>query len=232
MNKNRKLTIILMACVLLLVGLGVFKLLIPKYNEISKRADENSETAKVANDKLELAKSLNPKSIEKRLKKLQARVPNSLELPNVILKINERADLFRLQWLEGTPEDVIALDSIPSAPSAKPVPANPNSTVTPSAPQLDNHEVSIKVRGNMNDVIGFLESITNKSVGRIVVITSTNITTIGDVEGGQSADPNLVEVEIKMNLIGWAAGGNIDSAGCIEDPTTPAPECVLTPEGN
>ena len=71
MNKNRKLTIILMACVLLLVGLGVFKLLIPKYNEISKRADENSETAKVANDKLELAKSLNPKSIEKRLKKLQ-----------------------------------------------------------------------------------------------------------------------------------------------------------------
>ena len=49
---------------------------------------------------------------------------------------------------------------------------------------------------------------------------------------GGTADPNLVEVEIKMNLIGWAAGGNIDSAGCIEDPTTPAPECVLTPEGN
>lgn len=227
MNKNMKYAILLALCVTLLLGLGVIKILIPKYDSISKRADENSATAKAANEKLDVARGLNEKSLTARLKKLQARVPSSLELPNVILKISELANESQLIWLEGTPEDVLASSIAAGADGSA------TSAVSPSATVLDNHEVSIKVRGEINNLIKFLESITNKSVGRIVVITSTKITPAStNAQDGQAIDPNQVEAEIKMNIIGWVDGGNINDAGCIENLVTPEIECVLTPEGN
>lgn len=226
MNKNMKYAIMLVLCLVLLMGLGVTKLLIPKYNSISKRADENAIAAKAANEKLDATKGLNKKTISAKLKKLQARVPSSLELPNVILKINERANESDLIWLEGTPEDVVA------SAVAQGANGSATSTVSPAATVLNNHEVSIKVKGNVNNLIKFLESITNKSVGRIVVITSTKISPSTGGQDGQALDPNLVEAEIKMNIIGWVEGANIDDAGCIEDLTTVVAECVLSPEGN
>ena len=212
MKKNAKLTIILISCFALLFALGIFKLLIPKYNEIGKRADDNSAIAKEANEKLDMARGLNEKSINKRLKKLQARVPNSLELPNVILKLNDVANQAELIWLEGTPEDVLAASTI--------VEPDATSTVSPTAPQLDNHEVSIKVQGD----------ITNKNVGRIIVIKSVTVTPVEATQDGVSADISQISAEIKMNIIGWVEGADINADGCIENPNTPGSDCVNATE--
>ena len=222
MKKNAKLTIILISCFALLFALGIFKLLIPKYNEIGKRADDNSAIAKEANEKLDMARGLNEKSINKRLKKLQARVPNSLELPNVILKLNDVANQAELIWLEGTPEDVLAAATI--------VEPDATSTVSPTAPQLDNHEVSIKVQGDINNLIKFLELATNKNVGRIIVIKSVTVTPVEATQDGVSTDISQISAEIKMNIIGWVEGADINADGCIENPNTPGSDCVNATE--
>ena len=154
MKKNAKLTIILISCFALLFALGIFKLLIPKYNEIGKRADDNSAIAKEANEKLDMARGLNEKSINKRLKKLQARVANVLAASTIV------------------------------EPDA-------TSTVSPTAPQLDNHEVSIKVQGDINNLIKFLELATNKNVGRIIVIKSVTVTPVEATQDGGKENDNV-----------------------------------------
>lgn len=219
MKKNTKLTVLLILCVALLVGFGAIKLLYPKYREMSKQADANEKVAKDANDKLTMAKGLNANSINRRLNVLKARVPNSLELPNVILRINQKSDEAGLSWLEGTPEDVTALSN------ATPTAADASSTVAPISPQLDIHQVTIKVRGDVNNLIKFYSMLSDKTIGRIVVVTGSKIT---PVLADNQTSSNVVDAEITLNIYGWIEGSNIDISGCEKDTSQAKPDCSVT----
>lgn len=219
MKKNSKLTLMLILCVALLLGLGIYKLLLPVYNDMSKKADANEATAKAANDKLELAKGLNEKSIKRRLTKLQARVPNSLELPNAILRINQKANETNLFWVEGTPEDVTAITTTNNS-------SDPTSAVSPNAPQLNIHQATIKVRGDIYNLVKFFAALSDKSIGRIVVVTGTKIT---PVEAEGATPTNEVDAEITLNIYGWESGSNIDISGCEKDTSVSNADCSVVP---
>jgi Tfp pilus assembly protein PilO len=220
MKKNAKLTVLLIICVALLLGLGTLKLLYPKYTDMSKKADANEKVAEEANAKLDLAKGLNPKSINTRLSKLKARVPNSLELPNVILRINQKANESSLLWLEGTPEDVTAITNAAATTT------DATSAVAPIAPQLNIHQVTIKVRGDVNNLVKFYAMLSDKSIGRIVVVTGTKIT---PVTAENQVATNQIDAEITLNIYGWIDGSNIDISGCEKDTSVSDPDCSVAP---
>lgn len=222
MNKNTKLTFLLGLCLILLFAVIGYKFLLPVYDDWKKEADANEQIAKKANRTLDGASGLSEKKITDRLKKLQARVPNSLELPNVIKKINEKADAADLVWVEGTPEDVLAQAQNAAAATT----ADATSTVSPNAPQLNNHEVSITVVGNIYNLIVFMESITNKSVGRIVVITSIKVTPETSTDG-QAGDPDMVRTQMQLNIVGWDGGKNIDISGCLNNTANTDEDCSV-----
>jgi|GEM_PF-3365230 len=205
-GREKRLTFMLLGCMglLFLVFLGM--VIYPTYKDMSSKADEQTALKNQAEAQLKEAKSLDPDEVKAQLVNLKSRVPNSLELPNVINRITDLATGNNLLWLSGAP-----------AQAASTTAATTDTTVTPSAaettqaPQLDKYDFTIVVNGDINDFVSFMAGLTDKSIGRIIVINSLNLQFKPDL------GPNVVEASLKLQIIGWKSGSSIDSQGCTQE---------------
>ncbi|HQZ14754.1 MAG TPA: hypothetical protein PLT55_02825, partial [Acidimicrobiia bacterium] len=176
----------------------------PKYTELDTKADEATAAKNVAEAQLSAAKKLDPVEIDKRLGNLRARIPSTLAISNVIVRVTERAVNSNLVWLQGTPVDESAEAVANAAPTA-----GQDATL---APQLTRYDFSIVVKGQMTDFIKFMSDLTDKSLGRIVVINSM------DVQFKTDEGPDAIEATLKLQVLGWDQGAEIGSDGCTKTP--------------
>jgi Tfp pilus assembly protein PilO len=226
-DRQKRLKAMLGVCIGLLI-LAVFAWVVyPKYNDLSEKADAATKAKNESVATLKKAQKLDPKDINARLANLQARIPSSLELPNVINRIDDLAVANNLIWLQGTPEDVAATNGTTTVTT---VPNGTGQSAT-AAPQLDRHDFSIVVRGSMPDFLKFMAGMTDKSIGRIIVINALDVTYKTD------QGPDVIEATLKLQVVGWKEGSNIDSKGCTEvdgqsDQSSNNPDCNQTNVGN
>jgi Tfp pilus assembly protein PilO len=221
MAGNRRLTILLGVCVGILL-LAFFAMIVyPKYTELSDEADKATKAKNEATAKRKAAEKLDPEEIEASLANLQAKVPSSLELPNLINRIQELAQAQNLVWIQGDPEDVSVVQETTNG-------AAPGQEAT-QAPQLETYDFSIVIRGSMADLLKFIQGMTDESIGRIIVVTAL------DVQFNAEDGPDAIEATLKLEIKGWKDGGSIDPSGCIEEEgsTTPTdqqdnPNCNRT----
>lgn len=209
MKRQQRLFIILAVAVVLLLGAFFYGIIYPQYTSLSDKADVATAAKNKATSDLAAAEKLNPDKINARLANLQARVPSTLELPNAINRIDEIAVANNLIWLEGSPEDATVANTAAAAPAAAAAAPATGQTAT-VAPQLDRHEFTIVVQGAIPDVVKFMAGLTDKSIGRIVIINSL------DLQFKSTDDANVVNATIKLQVIGWKEGSNIDSSGCLK----------------
>lgn len=217
--RERRLSLILSACVGVLLIAFFAMVIYPKYQEMDKKADEATAAKNKAEAALKAAKQLDPEDISKRLSNLKARIPNGFELPNAINRFDEIATTNNLIWLQGTPEDV---STIAANGATAPVAGQSNIV----APQLDRHDFTIVVRGQMPDFIHFMADMTDKSIGRIIVINSL------DVQFKTDEGPDAIEATMKLQVIGWDKGGVIDSNGCLESDSSSKSDSANDPNCN
>ena len=213
MNKReRKLSFLLIICVGVLLLAFFAMVILPQYQAMSKKADEATVAKNNAEKALKTAQELKKKekNITTRLANLKARIPSSLELSNVINRIGERAVQNNLQWLQGTPETTAV--ATPAA-VADPAAVQGDAQAITEAPQLNRHDFSIIVQGSMDDFIQFMADLTDKSIGRIIVINSLDV----QFQSGKQ----LIQATLKLQVIGWDQGADIGSDGCITDTGTP-----------
>lgn len=205
--REKKLGMMLGICVGVLV-LAFFALVIfPKYQDLSAKASAANEAKEKAEAELAAAKILkkNQKDIERRLANLQCRIPQSLELSNVINRIDEIAVADKLDWVQGTPEDVTTLN----AQGETTVSQGQTNTI---APQLDRHDFSIVVEGNKENLIKFMNDLTDMNIGRIIVINNL------DLQFDKDKGPDAVNATMKLQVVGWDKGANISSEKCVDVP--------------
>lgn len=203
--RERKLTVLLSICVGVLI-LAFFAMIIyPKYTDLSKEADEATTAKNKAEAELAAAKKLDPDEIDKRLRNLKARIPASFELSNAIVRVGERARESNLIWSQGTPIDQSAV-------------ADPNAAVQNAggqtstiAPQLTRYDFTIVVEGQITDLIKFMSDLTDKSIGRVIIINSL------DVQFKNDEGPDKIEATLKLQVVGWDKGADIESQGCTEN---------------
>lgn len=217
MKKNSKLTLLLGLCVGVLIFAFFAMVIYPKYSDLSAKADEATKAQNKAKAQLKAARALDEDDINTRLANLQARIPSSLELPNVILRLDELATSNNLIWLQGTPEDVSVTQNGEVV--------DPGQSAT-EAPQLDRYDFSIVVRGTMTDFLKFVHGMTDQSIGRIIVITAL------DVQFNAQDGPEAIEATLKLEVIGWKDGATIDSSGCITSDGTVRESTVDDPNCN
>lgn len=201
--RERRLSLILSLCVGVLLIAFFAMVIYPKYKEMDKKADEATTAKNKAEAALNAAKKLDPEDITTRLSNLKARIPSGLELPNAINRFDDIADANNLIWIQGTPEDV---STIAANGATAPVAGQSNII----APQLDRHDFTIVVKGQMPDFIRFMADMTDESIGRIIVINSL------DVQFKTDEEVDAIEATLKLQVIGWDQGGNIDSKGCLD----------------
>lgn len=198
--KNKKLNILLGLCVLLLLGVMYYLLVWPKIVELQDSAREAERAKSEAQAKLKEARSLDPEEIDEKLSLLRARVPSSLELPNLIFRLDELAKSSNLQWTQGNPEDITVRAT-----------QNQSAQSETEAPDLlEKYDLSIVVSGNINDLNKFIQGMTDISIGRVVVINSL------DLQFSATEDPLGVEASFKLEVIGWKDGASLTTQGCIE----------------
>lgn len=202
-SRERRLSLILSLCVGVLLIAFFAMVIYPKYKEMDKKADEATTAKNKAEAALKAAEKLVPEDIAKELNNLKAKIPNGFELPNAINRFDEIADANKLIWKQGTPEDV---STISETGQAAPVAGQSNII----APQLDRHDFTIVVEGQMSDFIRFMADMTDESIGRIIVINSLDVQFKNDEEAGN------IEATLKLQVIGWDQGGDIDSKGCLD----------------
>lgn len=200
-QRERKLTLLLGLCTGVLVIAFFVLVVFPKYQELDKKADEATKAKNKAEAELAAAEKLDPKDIERRLTNLKCRIPSTLELSNVINRVDEIAVANKLVWLQGTPEDISTL-------TAGTAPAQGQTNTI--APQLDRHDFSIIVRGAMPDFVRFMSDLTDTSIGRIIVINNLDV----QFKNEESADS--IEATLKLQVVGWKLGADIGSERCVE----------------
>ena len=201
--REKRLSLILTACVGVLLIAFFAMIIYPKYTELDKKADE-ATTAKIAAEaQLKAAKQLDEPEIDKQLGNLRARIPSTLAISNVIVRVTERAVNSNLTWLQGTPVDESAEAVANAAPTA-----GQNATL---APQLTRYDFSIVVKGQMLDFVKFMSDLTDKSIGRIIVINSM------DIQFKNDEGPEAVEATLKLQVLGWDKGAEIGSDGCTKE---------------
>ncbi len=202
MGSNKKLTAMLLVCLALLFVIVYSLTVYPRIIDMKDRADAASAEAKIAKDKLEEARNLDEDDIDQRLGNLRSRIPSSLELPNLIVRLDALARDTELTWITGNPEDIT-------------VRAQQQETQTQSpegeSELLEKFDLSITVQGDINNLIKFMQGMTDRSIGRVVVIQSV------DLQYNAEDNPDFVEASLKLEVIGWVDGASIDTSGCIED---------------
>lgn len=216
MRREKRLSIMLAACVGLLFLVFLWMVIKPTWSNMSSKADEQTRLKNKAEAELREAKSLDPKEVQAKLDNLKSRVPNSLELPNVIARVSGLASQNQLVWLSGTPTE--ASTDVNGTP-----------TEATAAPQLDRHDFTIVVSGSNSNFLSFMAGLTDKNIGRIIVIDSV------DVQFKPDAGPDAVEVTLKLQVIGWSSGSSIDADGCAQESisgdskyTSDDPKCNTT----
>ncbi len=208
-QREKKLGLLLAICVGVLV-LAFFAMIIyPKYTELSDKADEATRAKNAAEAQLAAAKKLDPEDIDKRLGNLRSRIPSTLAISNVIVRVTERAVNSNLVWLQGTPVD----ESAEAVANAQPT-AGQDATL---APQLLRFDFSIVVKGQMPDFIKFMADLTDKSIGRIIVINSM------DIQFKSDEGPDAIEATLKLQVLGWDQGAEIGADGCTRVDGTSVP---------
>ena len=90
-SREKRLSLILTACVGVLLIAFFAMIIYPKYTELDTKADEATAAKNVAEAQLSAAKKLDPVEIDKRLGNLRARIPSTLAISNVIVRVTERA---------------------------------------------------------------------------------------------------------------------------------------------
>ena len=215
--REKRLSLILTACVGILLIAFFAMIIYPKYLDLNEKANQATSAKNVAEKQLSAAQKLNPKQIDKRLGNLRARIPSSLAISNVIVRVTERAVNSNLIWLQGTPVDESA-----SVEEADPT-AGQDATL---APQLTRHDFSIVVKGEMPDFIRFMSDLTDKSIGRIIVINAM------DVQFKSDEGPDTIEATLKLQVLGWDQGAEIGPDGCTtqtgKNISGDDPKCNLT----
>jgi len=200
--REKRLGLILTACVGVLLIAFFAMIVYPKYTELSEKADQATSAKNAAEAQLAAAKKLDPEDIDKRLGNLRARIPSTLAISNVIVRVTERAVNSNLVWLQGTPVDESAEAVANAAPTA-------GQTAT-LAPQLTRYDFSIVVKGQMPDFIKFMSDLTDTSIGRIIVINSM------DIQFKSDEGPEAIEATLKLQVLGWDQGAEISADGCTK----------------
>lgn len=203
-TRERKLTSILLLCVGVLL-IAFFALIIfPQYQEMSEKADVATEAKNAADAKLAKAEALkkDEKEIKTRLTNLKAKIPSSIEIPNLLIRLDERAAANNLTWLQGDSQDTSTL-----AASSETAAAQPNTL----APQLTRYDFTMLLQGSLTDLTKFMAELTDKSIGRIIVINNVDI---------QFKTEGTIEATLKLQIIGWDKGADIGREGCTEQSNT------------
>ncbi len=199
-TREKKLGSLLLLCAGVLLIAFFAMIVYPQYQKMSEKADVATAEKNAADAKLRKAEELkkNEKEIGARLTNLKARIPSSIEIPNLIVRLDERAAANNLTWLQGDPAEANTL----AASSAGTEQANT------LAPQLTRYDFTMLVQGSKSDLIRFMSELTNKNIGRIIVISNL------DVQFKPDAGPDAVEATLKLEIIGWDKGADIESSGC------------------
>ncbi|MFN8016390.1 MAG: hypothetical protein U0R17_07295 [Acidimicrobiia bacterium] len=218
-EKEKKYTLVLAVVTGFLIIVFFAMIIWPKFQDMQSKADEATKAKNAAEAKLKMAKGLKPKQIDTRLRNLKARIPSTLALSNVINRITEKAQSRNLIWLQGTPVD----ESAQANTGQTPAPTGQTITI---APQLKRYDFTIIVKGQMPDFISFMSDITDKSIGRVMVINAL------DIQYKSDEGPTAIEATLKLQVIGWDKGADISSNGCTQtDGTTSdpnSPDCNQT----
>ena len=200
--RERRLSLILSLCVGVLLIAFFAMVIYPKYKEMDKKADEATTAKNKAEAALKAAEKLDPEDINTRLSNLQARIPSGLELPNAISRFDDIADAkldLATRYSRRCKYDCSHRSNCSGCGS--------NNII---APQLDRHDFTIVVKGQMPDFIRFMADMTDESIGRIIVINSL------DVQFKTDEEVDAIEATLKLQVIGWDQGGKIDSKGCLD----------------
>ena len=202
--REKTLTLLLSLCIGVLLIAFFAMIIFPKYQEMDKKADEATAAKNRAESALAAAKKLDPDEISKQLSNLKARIPSSFELPNATFRIGEVAEANNLLWKQGTPED----QSTVAAPTGAAAPTAGQTNII--APQLTRYDYTIVVEGQMTDFIKFMSDVTDKGIGRIIIINSL------DVQFNNDEGVGVIEATLKLQVVGWDKGADIGSDGCTD----------------
>lgn len=207
--RERKLTLILSVCLVVLFVAMYILVVVPKLSDMNTKASDAEKAKNQAEAALSAAEKLDPKDIDKRLGNLKARIPSSIEISNLTYRISEKAVANNLIWLQGDAK-TITTDTATAAPAT--------GQTNTLAPNLTTNDLTIVVRGQMPDFIRFMSDLTDKSIGRVIVINSA------DVQFKTDEGPDSIEATLKLEVIGWQDGGDINSDGCAKVGATGTPE--------